>query len=181
MFTLLIRSLCVLAFSSISSVIHADQLATYQDWKVQTGPNSIEAYTSGADTSFGLYCSGDECLFYLHNKLLCQPGSVSPALMSGVNAASSLVVRCTQVGGNLFQILDPFASVLETIKKGGAISFAVPLQAGTFGISSFSLNGSSEAIKRTIFEAGKRKRAPAPQTPNKPPTPGTQKPQNIFI
>lgn len=182
MTTLFKRFLYTLIFLSMNGVIHSKELAKFQDWQVQTGPNSIEAYTSpNPDNSFGLYCSGDDCLFYLHNKLLCQPGGVSPALMSGVNVASSISVRCTQVNGNLFQILEPFSNVLETVRKGGIVSFSVPLQAGTFGISSFSLQGSSDAIRRTILEATKKKSAPIPQIPKSTPSPGTQKLQNIVI
>ncbi|MBU3605080.1 hypothetical protein [Polynucleobacter sp. AP-Kaivos-20-H2] len=163
------------------SSAQAEDLAAYQDWRVQKTLNSIEAYTApNANASFGLYCIGDQCVFYLHDALRCQPGSISPVLMSSIGSAASISMQCTQVGGNLFQILQPFTAVLNTLKTSGIVSFAVPLQAGTFGISSYSLAGSAEAIKRALFEAAKSKE-PVPQVPPKPPIPGSKKLQEINI
>ena len=172
---------CLMSCSSVQ----AEEMTAYQDWRVQKTVISIEAYTApNANSSFGLYCSGDQCLFYLHDALLCQPGSLSPVLMSSIQSAVSISLQCTQVGGKLFQILQPFTAVLNTLKTGGIVSFAVPLQAGTFGISSFSLAGSDEAIKQTLFEAAKSKENkewPIPQAAPKPIIPGSKKLQEIKI
>jgi hypothetical protein len=179
-------SFLVLCLSCSST--QAQDIAAYQDWRVQKTLNSVEAYTApNANSSFGLYCIGDQCLFYLHDSLLCQPGSISPVLMSSVQSAASISMQCSLVGGKLFQILQPFTAVLNTLKANGVVSFALPLQAGTFGISSFSLAGSAEAIKRTLLEAAKTKEnkdskeQPAPQAPQKLTIPGSKKLQEINI
>lgn len=169
-------------------VVSANELAVYHDWRVQTVPGSasIEAYTSPNNNStFGLYCQKNQCIFYLHDALLCQPGLVSPVLMSSVNASASLTIQCTEVHGKTFRILDPFVTVLSTIKQGGVVSFAMPLKNGTFGIVNYSLQGSDAAIKRALYEAAQREqRAPAPpaaKPPNDQKIPGAQKLDEIKI
>jgi hypothetical protein len=158
------------------------------DWVVQTSTGSIEASTSAGATSFGMYCQADQCVFYLHDNLRCQPGSKSPILMSGLGNAASLTTQCAQINGVLFQILEPFNTVLNEVKRGGIVSFAVPLQNGSFGISRFSLNGGIEAVRQALQEVGNAKQAPAkPVTPLVPPVesvqpvPGSKRLQDIMI
>ena len=147
------------------------------NWIVQTSPGSIEASTSTGATSFGMYCQADQCMFYLHDNLRCQPGSKSPILMSGLGNAASLTIQCAQINGVLFQILEPFNTVLNEVKRGGMVSFAVPLQNGSFGISRFSLNGGFEAVRQALQEAGNAKQAP--QNPINPPAPNVQPVQPV--
>ena len=147
------------------------------NWIVQTSPGSIEASTSTGATSFGMYCQADQCMFYLHDNLRCQPGSKSPILMSGLGNAASLTIQCAQINGVLFQILEPFNTVLNEVKRGGIVSFAAPLQNGSFGVSRFSLNGGFEAVRQALQEAGNAKQAP--QKPINPPAPNVQPVQPV--
>ena len=157
-----LQRLCLLLIiTSLSYSLWAAEKIIFGDWTVQTSPGSIEASTSVGENSFGLYCQADQCMFYLHDSLRCQPGAKSPTLMSGSGSAASLNIQCTQINGVFFQILEPFNAVLEEVKRGGFVSFAVPLQNGTFGISRFSLNGGFDAVKKALQEAGKNR--PAPQ------------------
>jgi hypothetical protein len=71
--------------------------------------------------------------------------------MTSVNASASLTIQCTEVHGKTFRILDPFVTVLNTVKQGGVVSFAMPLQNGTFGITNYSLHGSDEVVKRALY------------------------------
>jgi hypothetical protein len=163
-----LQRLCLLLIiTSLSYSLWAAEKVTFGDWMVQTSPGSIEASTSVGETSFGLYCQTDQCMFYLHDSLRCQPGAKSPTLMSGTGSAASVNIQCTQINGVLFQILEPFNVVLEEVKRGGFVSFAVPLQNGTFGVSRFSLNGGFDAVKKALQEAGKNR--PAPQVIKPPP------------
>lgn len=179
------------------SLLAAEKL-TLGDWVVQPTPNSIEASTSTEETSFGLYCQADQCMFYLHDTLLCQQGARSPILMSGIGNAASLNIQCTQINGVLFQILEPFNTVFDELKKGGLVSFAVPLQNGSFGVSRFSLNGATEAVRRALQEAGKSKQTQPPvlvappvirieppklviPPPTPPAVPGARRLQDIMI
>ena len=170
--------LCMtLLLGIMSSNLWALQKTVMGDWLVQTSPGSIEASTSAGATSFGMYCQADQCMFYLHDNLRCQPGSKSPILMSGLGNAASLTIQCAQINGVLFQILEPFNTVLNEVKRGGMVSFAVPLQNGSFGISRFSLNGGFEAVRQALQEAGNAKQAP--QKPINPPAPNIQPVQPV--
>jgi hypothetical protein len=153
--------------------VNASELRGYQDWHVQATPNAIEAYTSpNSSTTFGLYCAGDQCMFYLRDPLLCKPGATSPILMSSIQSAAALSIKCVQINGSLFQILDPFVLVLDTIRQGGVVSFAVPLQNGTFGVTSYSSRGSNEAIKQVLKEAAQSKYKTPPKPSENTPIPG---------
>ena len=102
--------------------------------------------------------------------------------MSGMGSAASVSVRCTRLGNNLFQILEPFSTVFEIIKQGGVVSFAKPVQDGTVAVGNYSLLGSREAINRTLDEAARRARqSPAPpqvKPPSSEPLPGSKKLQD---
>ncbi len=121
----------------------------------------------------------------MHDALLCQPSLVSPVLMTSVNASASLTIQCTEVHDKTFRILDPFVTVLNTIKQGGVVSFAMPLQNGTFGITVYSLQGSDAAIKRALYEAAQSKQNAPATPPTMPPSdkaiPGSQKIEEIKI
>jgi len=181
--------LCItLLLGIMSSSLWALQKTVIGDWVVQTSPGSIEASTSVGTTSFGMYCQADQCMWYLHDKLRCQPGSKSPILMSGLGNAASLTIQCAQINGVLFQILEPFNTVLNEVKRGGIVSFAVPLQNGSFGVSRFSLSGGFEAVRQALHEAGNAKEAPSkPNTPRVPPiqptqpVPGSKRLEDIMI
>jgi hypothetical protein len=179
-----LRFSCLFFFTIIFScqVARADELATFGDWHVRASGKVLEAYTSSSPTTtFGLYCSDNQCVFYLHNDLICQTGARSLALMSSINSAASLSTECTRIGANMFQILHPFHDVLKTIKLGGIVSFAAPLQTGQIGINGFSLRGSTEAITRVLEEASKRNKSPEHQAPSTKPLPGAKNPQDILL
>ena len=65
-------------------------------------------------------------------------------------------MQCTLVGQHYFQILDPFDQVLNEIKAGDNIGFAVALKGGAFSVYRFSLNGAMPAIQRALDEAAKK-------------------------
>ena len=166
----------------VNQALLADELVTLGDWRATAKGNSLEAFTSsGSSATFGLYCADNQCVFYLHNGLSCQAGSRSITLMSSVNSAASLSTECANIGANKFQILHPFADVLRTIKQGGIVNFAAPLQTGQIGISSFSLLGSNEAINRVLTLAATRNPSPQPQPPADKTLPGSKRPQDIIL
>lgn len=160
----------------------ANEKVAYQNWVVDIGGVTTEAYTANdANSSFGLFCTGDKCLFYLHQPLRCQPNQKYSVLMNSAAISTALTMQCTQVGGNLFEILDPFAAVFKATQSGGMIGFAVALQSGAFAVTTFNLAGASDAIKRTIAEAG-RVNKPAPSPPKIPPnSPGIRGLKDISI
>jgi hypothetical protein len=164
---LLLSIACVLSFQA-----YAGEKVAYQNWVVDISGTTTEAYTANdSKSSFGVFCAADKCLFYLHQALKCQPNAKYSVLMNSATVSTALSMQCTQIGGNLFQILDPFDTVLNAIKAGDTIGFAVALQSGAFGVTRFSLAGSTDAIKRALLEAAKSTQSPPkgsgppPQTP----------------
>jgi hypothetical protein len=149
---LLLAALAFLAFSA-----QAEKLAS-QNWVADLNDQTNEAYTANdSQSSFGVFCSGEKCLFYLHQALKCEPGTKYSVLMNSQTISTALSMECAQIGGNLFQILDPFDAVLKATQTGELVGFAVALQSGAFAVTRFSLVGAKPAIERALLEAAKSK------------------------
>ena len=160
---------------TLPGLVQAGEKIAIQNWVAELNGQVNEAYTvNGPQSSFGMFCSGEQCLFYLHQNLRCTPGEKYSVLMNGPPISSALTMECTQINGNLFQILKPFDEVLKGIQNGEAIGFAVALQSGAFAVNRFSLSGANVAIKRVMQEAAQSKKnnvnpiAPTPQKSSKP-------------
>ena len=159
----------------ICSQANAGEKVAYQNWIVDMSGVTTEAYTANdSNSSFGLFCSGEKCLFYLHQALQCQPNAKYSVLMNSATLSTALSMQCTQ-------ILDPFNAVLEALKSGETIGFAVALQSGAFGVTRFSLAGSGDAIKRALSEAARSSQRGSPQTQPPPNSPGTKGLKDILI
>ncbi len=159
--------------TTFSLAAQAQKLAS-QNWVVDLNGQKNEAYTANdSKSSFGVFCSGEKCLFYLHQALKCDPGAKYSVLMNSQAVSTALSMECTQIGGNLFQILDPFEAVLKATQTGEMIGFAVALQSGAFAVTRFSLAGAKPAIERVLLEAAKSKfrdqKTPPENTPKTAP------------
>ena len=149
--------LLIALLTSLPLCAQAQKLAS-QNWVVDLNGQKNEAYTANdSKSSFGVFCSGEKCLFYLHQALKCDPGAKYSVLMNSQAISTALSMECTQIGGNLFQILDPFEAVLKATQTGEMIGFAVALQSGAFAVTRFSLAGAKPAIERALLEAAKSK------------------------
>jgi hypothetical protein len=79
-------------------------------------------------------------------------------------------MQCTLIGKHYFQILDSFDQVLNAVRTGGNIGFAVALQGGAFSVYRFSLNGALPALQRALDEAAKKRQVkPAQPMPKQSP------------
>ena len=146
------------------------QRITSQNWILDLNGQTNEAHTANdSKSSFGVFCSGEKCLFYLHQALKCEPGTKYSVLMNSQTISTALSMECTQIGANLFQILDPFEAVLRATQVGETIGFAVALQSGAFAVTRFSLIGAKPAIERTLLEAAKSKLIPPKTSPENTP------------
>jgi hypothetical protein len=149
--------------------VKAGEKVVYQNWVVESTPQTHEAYTvADPQTSFGTFCSGDQCLFYLHQNLNCSPGAKYSVLMNSPSISTALTMECTLINGNIFQILTPFNAVLKATQAGEIMGFAVALQSGAFAVTQFSLAGAKPAIERVLNEAAnskKREQVPIPLAP----------------
>lgn len=167
---LLSRNLCLVAVIfglSFAVPVYANERVAYQNWIVDIGLETTEAYTANdSGSSLGLFCGGSTCVFYLNPNLNCQPNSKNSALMNSATQSASIAMQCTLVGKHYFQMLDPFEQVLGAVKSGGHIGFAVALQGGAFSVYRFSLNGALPALQRALDESAK-KRTPRSSKPSK--------------
>ena len=163
MYLIVIRSLIATVLLIGLSVAYANDKIAYQNWAVEIGPETTEAYTANESAStFGLFCGGTTCVFYLKPNLNCGPNTKNSVLMNTGITSAALGMQCTQIGQYYFQILDPFDVVLNALKTGDSIGFAVALQGGAFSVARFSLQGALPAIQKAIDEAARKKMQPVP-------------------
>jgi hypothetical protein len=178
-----VKSLVISLLLLASSLATAGEKLGYLNWVADLSGQVNEAYTiNGPQSSFGMFCSADKCLFYLHQALRCQPGEKYSVLMNSPPISAAIRMECTLVGGNLFQILEPFDQVMKGVQNGETIGFAVALQSGAFAANSFSLLGAKQAINRVMQEANQsklKKQNPAPAIPQNTPKKSTE--QDIKI
>lgn len=173
----ILASCCLL----LTQVVWAQKLAS-QNWVVELNGQINEAHTANdSKSSFGVFCSGEKCLFYLHQALKCEPGTKYSVLMNSQALSTALSMECSQIGVNLFQILDPFEAVLRATQVGDTIGFAVALQSGAFAVTRFSLAGSKAAIERTLLEAAKSKLIPPQKAPENTPKLSPNLPSNSAL
>jgi hypothetical protein len=153
------KNIVIYALLLISSLAMAGEKITYQDWVAELSGSANEAYTiADANTSFGTFCSGEQCLFYLHQGLNCTPGARYSVLMNSPSVSTALTMECTLINGSVFQILTPFNAVLKATQVGDSIGFAVALQSGAFAVTRFSLLGAKSAIDKMYAQASGDKR-----------------------
>jgi hypothetical protein len=160
----------------------ATQKIAFQNWMLDISGQTTEAYTANdSNSSFGVFCAGEQCLFYLRQALNCEPGTKYSVLINSQTVATALSMECTRIGGKLFQILNPFEAVLRAVQAGDTIGFAVALQSGAFAVTRFSLAGAKPAIERALLEAANSKnRQTRPATPTPPPS-NNPRPKDIAI
>lgn len=169
-----IKSYLLITLSLLSWHAVAGEKLAYQNWVVEDGPQTVEAYTANeSKSSMGLFCGGNQCSFYLNTNLQCQPETKYSVLLNSTAVSAAIAMKCTQVGNHYFQILEPFEVVLNAIQSGETIGFAVAVNSGAFVVTRFSLAGANEAVARAITQAANRTKGlpknntsprPAPQS-----------------
>ena len=168
------RKIALILFALALQSAWAGDKFPYQNWTAELSGRNNEAYTiADANTSFGAYCAGEQCLFYLRQGLNCAPGAKYSVLMNSPNISTGISMECTLINGNVFQILTPFNAVLKATQLGERIGFAVALQSGAFAVTQFSLLGAKPAIDRVLTEAALSKKQEQKELP-KPSLPPVQ-------
>ena len=154
----------------LSSQACAEKVS-YQNWVADLNGKNNEAYTiADPNTSFGVYCASEQCLFYLRQNLNCTAGAKYSVLMNSPSISTALNMECTPINGNVFQILTPFNAGLQATQAGDGVGFAVALQSGAFAVTRFNLQGAKQAIDRVLTEAAGTKNREQRQAPVVPPT-----------
>lgn len=71
--------------------VSAGEKFAYQNWVAEMSGQTNEAYTiADPNTSFGTFCSGEQCLFYLHQSLNYTPGAKYSVLMNSPSISTAL-------------------------------------------------------------------------------------------
>jgi len=148
--------------------LYAQEKITVDRWQILSQGLTTETYTSSdAAGTFGMFCTGEKCVFYLHHSITCQPNARYSVLLNSQSVSTAISMKCTLVGKDLFWILSPFDALLKAVQVGDQIGFAVALQSGEFAVSKYSLSGAKKAINDSLVMAAKKKIIPK-VTPNPP-------------
>ena len=79
-----------LLFAALLEIAHAGEKIAVQSWMAELNGQVNEAYTvNGPQSSFGMFCSGEQCLFYLRQSLNCTPGAKYSVLMNSANLSTT--------------------------------------------------------------------------------------------
>jgi len=162
-----IKICLLLATYSLSICTQANDKIIYQNWAIDSGLETVEAYTANdSSSSFGLFCGGSTCTFYLHTNIGCQPNAKNSVLLNSASISTAINMQCTLIRNNYFEILEPFDVVMNAVNSGEYIGFAVALQGGAFAVARFSLIGAKTAIGQALNLAASKKSKPSPPQPN---------------
>jgi hypothetical protein len=135
-----------------------------------------EAYTtSESNTTFGIFCSANQCMFYVYQPTVCLPNQRYPALVGNQLQSQAIAMKCTLVGGKLFLVLEPFNTILQASQIGEQISFVVSLQSNEFITTRFSLLGARQAITQAL-QISSQKAVPKVSPPVQPAPPKIPQP-----
>lgn len=148
----------------------------FDRWTLESKEIITEAYTtSESNTTFGIFCSANQCMFYLHQPTACLPNQRYPALVRNQLQAQAITMKCTLVGNKLFLILEPFNTLLQATQIGEQISFAFSLQSYEFITARFSLSGARQAVTQAL-QISSQKAVPKVAPPAQPAPPKIPQP-----
>lgn len=140
--------------------------STIAQWTLESKEIITEAYTAGeTNTTFGIFCSANQCMFYIHQPSVCLPNQRYPALVRNQIQTYAITMKCTLVGNKLFLILEPFNTMLQASQIGEQIHFAFALQSAEFMTARFSLSGARQAIQEVLQISAKKAVPKPPVTP----------------
>ncbi len=149
---------------------------TFERWTLESKETITEAYTtSESNTTFGIFCSANQCMFYLHQPTACLPNQRYPALVRNQIQAQAITMKCTIVGNKLFLIIEPFNQILQATQLGEQISFVVSLQSPEFITTRFSLSGARQAVTQAL-QISSQKAVPKVAPPVQPAPPKIPQP-----
>lgn len=157
-----------------SGITHAQ--TSFNNWMLESKESITEAYTtSESNTTFGIFCSANQCVFYVYQPTLCLPNQRYPALLRNQLQSQAITMKCTLVGGKLFLVVEPFNTILQASQIGEHISFAVSLQSNDFITMRFSLSGARQAITQAL-QISSQKAIPKVSPPVQPAPPKIPQP-----
>jgi hypothetical protein len=123
-------------------------------WMVDIGTTYAEAYTANdSGSTFGFFCYGGSCGFYLDTGARCDENSKTPYLINAESGSTFVIGTCVHLrSGGTVRYVNSFQDkdIVTAISSGKLIGFAVPLANGDFKVVRFSLNGALGASSQAI-------------------------------
>jgi hypothetical protein len=151
------RSIVIIAAVLMSLCIDglADDKVEHGDWSSQFMEGMGEATTHENGMSvFGMLCAENSCRYYFANNTECQPRVTYPMMVTTNEGALAIETVCEKVesanGDVMLYWFNESQTMNQAFAKSPELSFAFPLNNGKFKISSFSMNGFTDAIERMI-------------------------------
>ena len=151
------RRLLLSAVLALAAVfpLHADDRVEHGDWVSQFNGDRGEASTHDNGTAmFGMLCADRLCRYYYANGLECEPGNNYPMMLTTAAGAMAIDAICepmtTANGDVMLYWFNESRQVNDAFAQSDAIGFAFPLTSGQFRISTFSMNGYADAIRRMV-------------------------------
>lgn len=145
----------LMCLAVLACPVRADDRLEHGDWVSQFRDRMGEASTHENGTSmFGTLCADRVCRYYFANGVPCEPGNNYPLMLTTGAGALAFDAICepmsTANGDVMLYWFNESKPLNDALANSDAIGFAFPLTTGQFRISTFSMNGYKEAIRRMV-------------------------------
>ena len=146
-------SLLVSLFLSVSAL--ADDRMSHGSWSSQFLDGMGEATTHENGTStFGILYAQGSCRYYFANGIDCEPSGNYPFMITTDAGALTIEGVCEPVatanGDILVYWFNENDAMNRAFQQTPVVGFAFPLTSGKFRLSSFSMDGFTDAIQRMV-------------------------------
>ncbi len=165
----------------LTSPVRAEDRFEHGDWVSQFRDGMGEASTHENGISmFGTLCADRVCRYYFANSVPCEPGNNYPLMLTTRMGALAFDAICepmsTANGEVMLYWFNESKPLNDALAASEAIGFAFPLTTGQFRISTFSMNGYKDAIRRMVN--GLRERLEEKRQPSTEPLPQSEEVPN---
>ncbi len=159
-------TLLLLLLLSLSLPVLAEDRVQHGSWSSQFLEGMGEATTHENGTStFGILCAQGSCRYYFANGIDCEPGGNYPFMITTDSGALTIEGVCEPVatanGDILVYWFNENDAMNRAFQQTPVVGFAFPLTSGKFRLSSFSMDGFTDAIQRMVNGVRERGDVPA--------------------
>lgn len=145
----------LLLLLSLSLPVLAEDRVQHGSWSSQFLEGMGEATTHENGTStFGILCAQGSCRYYFANGVDCEPGGNYPFMITTDSGALTIEGVCEPVatanGDILVYWFNENDAMNRAFQQTPVVGFAFPLTSGKFRLSSFSMDGFTDAIQRMV-------------------------------
>ena len=138
---------------SFSAVVQADDKVEHGDWSSQFMDGMGEATTHENGMSvFGMLCGDGTCRYYFANSTECEQSATYPLMLTTNSGALSVDAVCEKVDSANGELMLYWFTETDMMNRAfnntPVLGFAFPLTNGQFKISTFSMDGFTQAIER---------------------------------